>query len=132
MKKAISKIVVSLAVIAGILVWLLLPEKKINSAEILSTVVAAVIIIFGLYMAIRNIRSVRQNLPAEDERSKKIMKSAGATAYYISLYLWLALMFFEEDINLEKHSLIGLGILGMALVFALSWIYHNFLSTRND
>lgn len=132
MKKAVLTIIVSFTAIAGIVTWILFPDKEVDLGEIVTAVVAAVVILFGLFIGIRRIKDVRKNLPVEDERSKKIMKNAGATSFYLSLYLWLALMFFEEGINLEKHSLIGLGILGMAIIFALSWIYHNYFSIKND
>ena len=52
------------------------------------------------------------------------MQKAAATAYYISLYLWLALVFFNDKFSLETESLIGNGIIGMAILFALCWVYY--------
>ena len=38
----------------------------------------------------------------------------------------------EEIIALERSSLIGAGIMGMALIFALSWIYHRYIRITHD
>ncbi|MBP1770435.1 MAG: hypothetical protein H6P96_1053 [Candidatus Aminicenantes bacterium] len=45
-----------------------------------------------------------------------------ATAFYISIYLWLFIMYFSGKTTLEAHSLIGAGIAGMAVVFVLCWL----------
>jgi hypothetical protein len=61
-----------------------------------------------------------------------ILRKGAATSYYVSIYMWLAFMFFEEYIDLERRTLIGAGILGMALIYALSWFYHNYIRRSHD
>jgi len=67
--------------------------------------------------------SERRGEPAEDELSKKIMQKAASTAFYISLYWWLVLSYLSENWKMETGSVIGRGILGMALIFVLSWVF---------
>jgi peptidoglycan/LPS O-acetylase OafA/YrhL len=95
-------------------------------------VVALVILVYGVLVILKGIRDAKNKLPAQDELSKKILIRGAATSYYISIYLWLAIMYFEERIELERSSLIGAGILGMAIIFALSWIYHRFIRSPHD
>ena len=64
--------------------------------------------------------------------SKGILRRGAATSYYVSLYMWLAFMFFEEQINLERSTLIGAGILGMAVIYGLSWVYHSYIRRSHD
>jgi len=41
-------------------------------------------------------------------------------------------MYFSDRIELENHSLIGMGILGMAVVFAISWLVIYFGGINNE
>lgn len=59
---------------------------------------------------------MKQNLPTEDE-SRSGSCSAGQELLTTSPYMWLAFMFFEERIDLERSILIGAGILGMAVLY---------------
>jgi peptidoglycan/LPS O-acetylase OafA/YrhL len=126
-RKVVLTISLSFSVIAGVVVWLRHPETQLNPQELVMIVALSLVLIFALYLAFRRLRDVKQNLPADDELSKSIMRRTGATSYYVSLYVWLVLMMFEARIDLERSSLIGAGILGMAVVFALSWLYHRFI-----
>ena len=91
-----------------------------------------VVLGFAVVVVVKRWKAKKEKLPAEDEMSKKILRRGAATSYYVSIYLWLALMFFEESINLERSTLIGAGILGMAVIYALSWIYHNYIRRSHD
>lgn len=91
-----------------------------------------VVVGFAIVFAFRRLKSVKQNLPVEDEMSKKILRRGAATSYYVSMYMWLVLMYFEDRIKLERHSLIGAGILCMAVIFALSWVYHMYIKRSHD
>ena len=91
-----------------------------------------VILVFALVVVVKRWRAQKEKLPAEDEMFKQILRRGAATSYYVSIYLWLALMFFEDRVDPERHTLIGAGILGMAIIYALSWIYHNYIRRSHD
>ena len=95
-------------------------------------IIQFVVVGFAVIVIFRRLKSAKQKLPAEDEMSKSILRRGAATSYYVSMYMWLAFMFFEDSIELERHCLIGAGILGMALIYALSWIYHSFIRKSHD
>jgi peptidoglycan/LPS O-acetylase OafA/YrhL len=130
MRKAIFMVVLAVAVITSVLLWLIRPGVKFDTQEILMLGGLILVVGFALFVALGRLRSAKENLPAEDELSKEIMRRTAATSYYVSIYLWLVLMFFSDRIKLENHSLIGAGIMGMAILFALSWIYHRFIRRR--
>jgi peptidoglycan/LPS O-acetylase OafA/YrhL len=133
MRKAIVAAVLAVMVVGTIALWIVNTERSsdtsmsLNGSVILMMVVALVILVYGVLVILKGIRDAKNKLPAQDELSKKILIRGAATSYYISIYLWLAIMYFEERIELERSSLIGAGILGMAIIFALSWIYHRFI-----
>ncbi len=74
----------------------------------------------------------KMHFPEFSLRFGILINRDAATSYYLSLYFWLALMMFEERISLERSTLIGVGITGMAILYALSWIYHRYFSCSHD
>ena len=88
--------------------------------DLFQFLIIGLLIVFALYLGIRKINSERRGLPAEDELSKR-----AGTAFYLSLYMWLVISYISDSRELATHTWIGLGILGMAILFAGSWLYHN-------
>jgi len=131
-RKATFLAVLSVAVLTTMIYWMIRSEATMNLKESLMIIIQLVVVVFAIFFAFRRLKSVKQNLPAEDEMSKGILRRTAATSYYVSMYMWLAFMFFEENIDLERRILIGAGILGMALIYALSWVYHNYIRRSHD
>ena len=132
MRKAIFMVVLTISVITGTVVWLVSPGVAINIQEVLMIIALVLVVGFAMFLAFRRLRDAKSNLPTEDEMSKNIMRRGAATSYYLSIYLWLVLMMFEDKFDLERSSLIGAGIMGMALLFALSWVYHRYIRKSHD
>lgn len=126
-RKAIFLAVLAVAVLVTMIFWFVRSGASLNLKTSSLMIIQFVVIGFALVVAFRRLKSVKQKLPAEDEMSKGILRRGAATSYYVSLYMWLAFMFFEERIDLERSTLIGAGILGMALIYALSWVYHSYI-----
>jgi peptidoglycan/LPS O-acetylase OafA/YrhL len=87
---------------------------------------------FAVLIGYKRLSSAKRGEPAEDELSKKVMRKTSSLSFYISLYLWLAIMFFSDKLNYETHTIIGTGILGMAVVFAVCWLVVYFTGIRNE
>ena len=132
MRKAIVVGILAVILVITLILWMINSERGLNTTSILMLSIQIVVVAFAILVIYRRVTAARQNLPAEDEMSKKILRRGAATSYYVSLYLWLALMFFEERIDLERSTLIGAGILGMAVIYALSWVYHSYLRQSHD
>ena len=138
MRKAVLTAVLAVLVVGTIALWIINSERSsdtslsLNGSTILMMSVAMVILVYGVLVILKGFRDARNKLPSRDELSRKILLRGAATSYYVSIYLWLAIMFFEERIEVERSSLIGVGILGMAIIFALSWLYHRFISKAHD
>ena len=138
MKRAIITGIVALLVVGTIALWIINAERSsgsgfsLNGSSILMITISVVILVYGILILFKGVRDAKNRLPSRDELSKKILLRGAATSYYVSIYLWLAIMYFEERIELERSSLIGAGILGMAIIFALSWLYHRFISKTHD
>ena len=132
MKRSIIIGILAVLVLGTLVLWMLNSESSLSGTMILMVVIQLVVLVFAGLVIYKRWTAAKNKLPAEDEMSKKILRRGAATSYYVSLYLWLALMFFEEHIALERSTLIGAGILGMAIIYGLSWLYHNYLRKSHD
>lgn len=132
MRKAIVISVLAVLVTGTMLLWLFNSETTITSHRSIMLGAQVVILIFAVLVVLKKWTAKKQNLPAEDEMSKQILQRGAATSYYVSIYMWLAFMFFEERIDLERSTLIGAGIMGMAIIFGLSWVYHSYIKRNHD
>ncbi len=131
-RKAIFLAVLAVSVMVSMIYWLIKSGTTLDMKGSLLIGIQFVVVGFAIILVFKRLRSVKQQLPAEDEMSKNILRRGAATSYYVSLYMWLVLMFFADSIKLEKYSLIGAGILGMAIIYALSWVYHMYLKRSHD
>jgi len=93
---------------------------------IASTAILVLILALMIPMITRTARSVKKGEPLEDERSRMIKLKAAALSFYVGLY-WLLGISFASDYmpGITISSAIGLGILGMAVSWGLSWYYYN-------
>lgn len=132
MKRSIIVAALAVLVLATMVVWMLHSESSNSGTTILMISIQLVVLVFAVIVVYKRWSAAKQKLPAEDEMSKNIRQRGAATSYYVSIYMWLVLMYFEEDINLEGHTLIGAGILGMAIIFGLSWVYHTYIRRSHD
>jgi hypothetical protein len=122
MKRAIVGFVISALVLGSLVLWALKGHIAGNTQEIVMAGIALVLVGFGVYVSVSRLRSHLRREPGEDELSRNVMTRASSLAYYISIYLWLFVMYISDKTSLEAHSLVGAGILGMAVVFLLCWL----------
>lgn len=115
--------VVSILVLGTLALWLVNSGSELNTAGFIMFGTAVVIVAFGLYVGVSRLRSARRGEPAEDELSKRILQKASAISYYISLYLWVGMIYFSDKLTLHTHTLLGIGILGMAVIWVIMVIF---------
>ena len=132
MKKTILITLVAIMVVVSFILWIANTELAFDAGTILMILIPVVILAFAAIRLIRGISDARNQLPPEDELSRMILQRAGATAFQLSLFLWLVIGSIEDRIDLEGHTIIGAGILGMAILFALSWVYHRYVRRSHD
>jgi O-antigen/teichoic acid export membrane protein len=123
MKRSYWALIVAVLVLLTTILWISTTKEPINLLGILQYGIILVLVGFGFYFGISRMKSERRGEPAEDEMSKKIMRKASSYAFFISIYMWLALMYFSDRIKLETHTQIGGGIMGMAVIFLLCWVF---------
>jgi peptidoglycan/LPS O-acetylase OafA/YrhL len=132
MKKSVIVFIIAALVLITTFIWIFSGSGPVKPKELVNIAVIVIVVLFALFFGYKRISSSRKGEPPEDELSKRVMQKASSLSYYISLYLWLAIMYFSEELNYETHTIIGAGILGMALVNAVCWLVFNFRGIRNE
>ena len=130
MKKTIIIFVLAALILFPTILWILHDTSE-NIQRIMEPLIILFVVAFATILGIRRVKSLRENEPTEDELSKSIMTRASSLSYYISLYFWLVLLYFSNRISLETHTLIGNGILGMAVIFVISWLGIRIFGMKN-
>lgn len=132
MKKVVLVFIISALVLITTGLWFFNSTGGFKLVDLAGFGIIILIVVFALFTGFKRLSSLRRGEPAEDELSKKVMRSTASLSYYISLYLWLVIMYFSDKVDLETHTVIGAGILGMAVVFGICWLVFNFRGVRNE
>jgi len=87
---------------------------------------------FAVFIGVKRLLSFKRGEPVEDELSKKILLKASSISFYVSIYLWLFIMYYSDKTQLESHTIIGMGILGMSIIFAIAWVVTYLRGIKNE
>jgi uncharacterized membrane protein len=127
--RMVAIILLSLFVIATGTLWSLNTFAKGDIAgAVTGGLIAITILVFAIFVYIRGNKDMREGYPLKDERSERVMEKASSRAFYVSLYLLLAVGFLSSEGMIKFRDVsqaIGLSMGGMALLFAVFWVYYN-------
>jgi len=132
MKKVIILFLIVLMVLVSAIFWFLSEGSNAGFTDNLHFLIILLIVGFAVFIGFRRLGSAKRREPAEDELTKKVLLKTAAWSYYISLYWWVFLLFIKDRIEIDAELLLGTGILGMAVAFALSWLIIYFRGAIND
>jgi len=103
--------------------WVYMAKEPFNTIGYLIFGLSILIIGFGLYFKIQRFNSEKSGLNPDDELSKRIKEKAAAKAFSFSIYMWVFIILFLVEMEPRDKIIIGLGIIGMGLIFFLNWLY---------
>jgi peptidoglycan/LPS O-acetylase OafA/YrhL len=132
MKRALIALAVSLIVLVTTALWFFKVEKSITLSEVLTFGIIIVLVGFGLYFAYIRFTGARRGEPAEDELSKKVMQKTAAWSYYVSLYMWVFMIWLKDRVTMDTEMVLGAGILSMAVIFFMCWIIIRLRGIRHE
>ena len=132
MKRAIVVFVVAALVLIATGLWYFSSAGDLKLVDIAGFGVILVLVLFALFLGFRKLFSARRGEPVEDEMSKRVMGRASSLSYFISLYMWVFVIYINDRVDLETEALIGSGVMGMAVIFAITWLIVHFRGVRND
>jgi hypothetical protein len=131
MKKSIVTFVISALIVASLILWALKGRIAGNTQEIVMVGIVLVLVGFAVTLGVSMLRSHLRREPGEDELSRMVMTRASSLAYYVSIYMWLFVMYISDKTTLAAHSLVGAGILGMAVIFLFCWLGVKIFGMKN-
>ncbi len=93
-----------------------------------SLIIGIIVLVALIIFLKRQYTDIKKGFPFHDERSNKVMLLTGNRAFLISIW-WILIIgwgssngwFQFEDVSQAT----GAGILGMAVIFGLCWVYYN-------
>lgn len=132
MKKILILFVVAAMVLITTIIWITGTGSDLKTSDLIQFGIILLIVAFALFFGFKRVRSYKTGEPQEDEMSKKILRNSSSYSYFISLYWWLAVMYFSDKVKYETHTVIGVGIVGMAAIFTISWVIVYLRGIRND
>lgn len=133
-KRLLLTTILTIAVFGTIVLYSLNANfnKKLNFGDLLPPITTLIVVAFMVFFILRRYRDIKEGMPLEDERSKKVIMQAAAKSFYFSLYWLLAISWFESFFakmfgsqQLTASQTTGGGIAGMAIFFIASWIYYD-------
>jgi len=131
MKKDKSKLILIIigliSFIIGTALWLFMDwsQTGLDTELIILPIPMIFIVITTIIVVMMNYKNIKRGLPMKDEMSRKAEFKAGAYAFYLGIYLLLALGMFGDNYFERPSQATGAGILGMAIIFFIFWIYFN-------
>ena len=98
-----------------------------TAGGILGIIIAITILVFAIFVFRGGNRDMKKGFPLQDERSKRVLEKASSKAFYVSLYLLLAVEFLSDDLikfrDVSQATSFVVG--GMAILWAVFWAYYN-------
>lgn len=131
MRVTLVGIITVLVILTALLLAFTLLAKGRTIETILPFGIILLVALFMIPFVKQRLLDVRAGYPPEDERSKKILVHASAKAYTLSIWWMLALMWYTElsqDSTMPElipRHVAGAGIVGMAILFGLSYLWTN-------
>lgn len=132
MKKAVLLFIIVAMVAGTCVMWYLSSGAGFSTTDIFQFGIIALILLFAIFVGIKRFSSARRGEPTEDELSKKVIQKTAAWSYYISLYMWVAMIYIKDRVNLDTEEILGTGILAMAVSFGVCWLIFNFKGVKNE
>jgi len=127
--RIVAIIIVSLFVIVTGTLWSLNSFAKGDIAgAVTGGLIAITILVFAIFVYMRGNKDLREGYPLKDERSGRVLEKASSKAFYVSLYLLLAVGFLSSEGIIKFRDVsqaISLSMGGMAILFAVFWAYYH-------
>lgn len=123
--KSLISFILPIAGITLLSLWAHIAKEPFDTVGYLIFGLSILMIGLGLYFKIQSYKNEKSGLTSDDELSKRIKEKATAKSFNISFYMWLFIILFVKDIEPKVKIIMGLGLLGMALVFFINWFYYS-------
>jgi hypothetical protein len=128
MKNYIKEIVLGLfllIIFAGLLIWGVFSTPQKSLIIVIAIIIVLVALVTFVAQVLKKKRDLEAGAPAEDEFTRLVRVYAGSRAFTYSMYLWM-LIFIFNSVFTKPQTMLGIGILGSALIYGLWLLYFKF------
>lgn len=125
-------LLLSLALTFAVGLWLYSLMDKLGIFEFAVAGFVLIFVIVSLIIGIKRMKDEKKGLAVEDELSHRIKLKAAANAFFYSFYLWAMIAMFTIDLNLRIEIPIGIGMLGMSILFIGFRIYYSTIGIKDE
>lgn len=132
MKRTIMIFVIVVLIITTGIFWYISSGAEVNSVDLFHFGIIALILVFAIYVGVKRLSNAKRGEPTEDELSKKVLQKTAAWSYYISLYMWVIMIYIKDRVTMDTEEVLGTGILAMAVCFGVCWLIFNFRGLKNE
>jgi hypothetical protein len=94
-------------------------------SEILHMVMILVLFILGIIQGVKRKRATEEGFPEDDELSEKIVRKSAGISFYLTLFIWLILLFINSFVEVDSRLIFSYGFIGMSLTFVITWLVIN-------
>jgi hypothetical protein len=115
----------ALVFLSMLLLFALMAGKGMLYESIGWLVLGVIFLAFGVLYLRGGLKDARNGLPFQDERTKRILLHANSTAFTLSIWWLLFLMYIADEIDIIPRHVAAAGMAGMALLFFISWIWYD-------
>jgi len=106
----------------------LIKEKGFDLPQLLIIVFAILLAMSFIWRRIRELKTIDAGFPLLNERLDKVNLFAAAKSFEISIWWLLAIILsvnIFEIVELNADQVVGVGIVGMIIIFGISWLWAN-------
>lgn len=132
MKRVYIILLVVFLVAVATIIWLFSAGFNFSDINYMQIGVISFLILSTVYIAVKKLGNVKRGEPTKDELSKKLLQKSSSVSYYISLYVWLFILYIKDRVTMDTEELIGTGILAMGVVWVVSLAVLHLRGIRNE
>lgn len=122
-KREIAFAALLFVIIVGLILWFVKNETESVQKIILASVISIAALIFFIIKLIKKKKDIAKGFPEKDEFTEMVKLHAGGKAFMLSMYFWL-LIFWLNSAFSEREEMLGVGILGSALIYGICYWYY--------
>ena len=111
-----------LVIFAGLILWAIFTKPQESLAVFIAIVVVIIAAITFAAQVLKKRADLQTGAPADDEFTRLARVYAGSRAFTYSMYLWLLIFVFNSAFT-KPQTMLGIGILGSALIYGLWLLY---------
>ena len=118
-------------IFAGLLFWFAANEPQARLKISIAIITILLGIVTFMWQTVNKKRNTKAGAPSEDEFTKLAKVYAGNRAFLYSMYLWLLIFIFNSAFT-KHETMLGIGVLGSALIYGVSLWYYKTTGNFNE